>query len=192
MIEALLLRAKHWQVFLLLTGLCVFAGMVGVGVMGANVSSTGRAGTLGLLWGANTALGMLCFAGWFWSMGTFLISIVQPLLRLKTGFFRFSLIYPVLYSFAAGPFFLNPDASMFAVIIPLHFFAVFCMFYSLRFVAKSLVLAETGKPASFYDYAGPFFLIWFFPLGVWFIQPRVNRLYAARRNAEPRLQPTAP
>src|SRR5262249_22613374 len=44
-------------------------------------------------------------------------------------------------------------------------------------ISKSLVLAETTKPASFYDYAGPFFLLWFFPLGVWFTQPRINRLY---------------
>jgi uncharacterized RDD family membrane protein YckC len=44
-------------------------------------------------------------------------------------------------------------------------------------VSKNLVLAETSKPASFYDYAGPFFLIWFFPIGVWFTQPRINRLY---------------
>ncbi len=51
------------------------------------------------------------------------------------------------------------------------------MFYDLYFVSKNLVLAETSKSASFYDYAGPFFLIWFFPVGVWFIQPRINRLY---------------
>jgi hypothetical protein len=47
-------------------------------------------------------------------------------------------------------------------------------------VSKSLVLAETGKPASFYDYAGPFFLLWFFPVGIWIVQPRVNRLYSER------------
>jgi hypothetical protein len=45
------------------------------------------------------------------------------------------------------------------------------MFYNLYFVSKNLVVAETGKPASFHDYAGPFFLIWFFPIGIWFIQP---------------------
>jgi hypothetical protein len=59
------------------------------------------------------------------------------------------------------------------------------MFYNLYFVAKTLVLAETGKSASFYNYAGPFFLIWFFPIGVWFVQPRINRLYSEKRIAEP-------
>jgi uncharacterized RDD family membrane protein YckC len=54
---------------------------------------------------------------------------------------------------------------------------MFCMFYDVYFVSKNLVLAETSKSASFYDYARPFFLIWFFPVGVWFIQPRINRLH---------------
>jgi len=50
------------------------------------------------------------------------------------------------------------------VIVPLHFFAMFCLFYDLYFVSKSLVTAETRRPVTFYDYAGPFFLIWFFPM----------------------------
>jgi hypothetical protein len=61
---------------------------------------------------------------------------------------------------------------------------MFCLFYSVRFVSKSLTLAETCKPASFYEYAGPFFLIWFYPIGVWLVQPRVNRLYAGRSSVE--------
>ncbi len=73
----------------------------------------------------------------------------------------------------------NP--ALLAIIFPLHSLAVFCMFYDLYFVCKSLVLAETSRPVSFYDYAGPFFLIWFFPIGIWFTQPRVNRLYAERK-----------
>lgn len=66
-----------------------------------------------------------------------------------------------------------------------------CMFYLLYFVSKSLVLAETSKPASFYDYAGPFFLLWFFPIGIWIVQPKVNRLYSERQNTEPPIE-TAP
>jgi hypothetical protein len=34
----------------------------------------------------------------------------------------------------------------------------------------------THKAAGFYEYSGPFFLIWFFPIGLWIIQPRINRL----------------
>ena len=138
------------------------------------------------MWGVLTSLDTLCFVGWLWAMGAFLNSIVQPSLRLKTGFFRFLLIYPVLYIFVAAPFFFSPDPdpSMFAVILPFHFFAMFCLFYDIRFVSKSLALTETGRRATFYDYAGPFFLLWFFPIGIWFIQPRVNKLYADKHSPE--------
>ena len=38
---------------------------------------------------------------------------------------------------------------------------------------------RAGRRAdSFYDYAGAFFLLWFFPLGIWILQPRVNALAA--------------
>jgi len=73
---------------------------------------------------------------------------------------------------------LTLHAVLFLLIFPLHLLAMFCLFYLLYFVSKSLVLAETCKPASFNEYAGLFFLIWVFPIGVWFIQPRINRQYA--------------
>jgi len=60
---------------------------------------------------------------------------------------------------------------------------MFSLLYNVYFVSKTLVQAETGKPASFYDYAGPFFLLWFFPVGVWFTQPRINRLYEQHTSA---------
>jgi hypothetical protein len=183
-IEAFFLRAKHWQLFLLFVGAVGLGEMVATAIMTASISSTGSVGSAGFVWGAIMALGMLCFVGWFWALGTFLNSISQPSLRLKPSFFRFALIYPVLYIFLAAPFFLNPDTSMFAIILPLHFFAMFCLFYDLYFVSKHLVIAETGKGATFYDFAGPFFLIWFFPVGIWFVQPRINRFYAERNRAE--------
>lgn len=132
-------------------------------------------------------LNVLCFLGWLWSMGTFLSSILPPMLRMKMGFFRFALIYSALYLpvliVVYQSLLLNPEPL--AIIFPLHVFATFCVFYLLYFVSKNLLLAETGKPVSFHQYAGPFFLIWFFPVGVWITQPRINRLYAERRNAEP-------
>jgi hypothetical protein len=180
------LRAKHWQIFLLLFGITILGD---VAVISDSISETAQSpfGKAGLLFGVVMVLFMFCFLAWFWSMGSFLNLIVQPTLRLKMGFFRFALIYPVVYL----PVFMwlfqsiSLDPRLFVVILPLHFFAMFCMFYLLYFVSKSLVLAETSKSASFYDYAGPFFLIWFFPIGVWFTQPRINRLYQERNNVKP-------
>ena len=77
---------------------------------------------------------------------------------------------------------INP--KLFVATVPLSLLAVFCMFYNLYFVAKNLVTAETGRSASFSNYAGPFFLLWFFLIGVWFIQPRINRLYTEQPSVQ--------
>ena len=44
-----------------------------------------------------TYINMLFLLAWLWAMGSFLNSIVEPALRLGIGFFRFALIYPVIY-----------------------------------------------------------------------------------------------
>ena len=133
----------------------------------------------------------LCFLAWFGSMGLFLRSIVKQELRMGMRFFRFALIYPVVY---VPMFFLvvipEPGAPAW-VILALHIACMACLFYLLYFVSKDLVFAETGKHVSFYEYAGPFFLLWFFPIGIWFIQPKVNRLYAERSGTEMLTEPSA-
>ncbi len=64
---------------------------------------------------------------------------------------------------------------------------MFCQFYSLYFVSKTQALAENARPVSLADYIGYFVGLWIFPVGVWIIQPRINRLYT---NAAPLISPT--
>ena len=166
-------RAKHWQVFALLIGLSCIAEAVVMWTYPKSVSLIAAE----LCW--------VCFVVWFWSLGSFLDSLVEPDLRLSRPFFRFALAYPLVYM---GVFQIIPFEKLtlgygFAI-FPLHLFAMFCVFFDLNFVSKSLALAETGRAVSFYDYAGAFFLLWFFPLGIWFVQPRINRLYAGTLNRQ--------
>lgn len=176
-IRKFFLRAKHWQIFLLFVGanfVWIVATMSFVSTTWLSPQDFVKSQTL---LGVLTALFILWFLAWFWSMGSFLSSLAPPELRPNAVFFLFAVTYPALYCLAILPFFPSLLPGWFVFILPLHFLAMFCMFYDLYFVAKSLVLVETGKPATFYDYAGPFFLLWFFPIGVWFTQPRINRLY---------------
>lgn len=175
------LRAKHWQLFLLFA--ILFAGQMAT-MAWASLNPTEGFGGVGLRFWIVEGLFLLCFMAWFWSLGSFLDSLIPSALKLNMGFFRFALIYPIVYVFIFASFIQNPVLSRVAIILPLHLFAMACVFYSLYFVSKSFVLAETGKSASFYDYAGPFFLIWFFPIGIWVVQPRINRLYATGPTGE--------
>ena len=67
-------------------------------------------------------------------------------------------------------------AGMFFVIFPLHMFAMFAIFYCLYFVAKTYKTVELQRTVTFSDYAGEFFLFWFFPIGIWVIQPKINAM----------------
>jgi hypothetical protein len=175
-IANLLLQAKHWQIFVLLFVVPTVAEFAAIGVIPETIRSWHDFGTGGFIFLAGMLLYLLCFLAWFGSMGFFLHSIVVVGLRMETQFFRFSLAYPVFY-FPVFFLLVIPGTGISdQVIVPLHLVCMVCLFYVLYFVSRNLVLAETGKPASFYDYAGTLFLLWFFPIGVWFIQPRVNLL----------------
>lgn len=184
-VASLFLRAKHWQMFLLLFAVPTVAEMAAaVSISTRTIRSWNDLGRADLLLLGGTMLYILCVVTWFWSMGSFLGSIVKPELKLKEGFFRFALVYSALYMCVFVGLILTPEPGRAAFIVPLHLLCMFCSFYILYFVSKTLVLVETGKSASFYSYAGPFFLLWFYPLGVWLIQPKVNQLYAGRGDAE--------
>ena len=188
------LRAKHWQMFFLLLGIFLVANVALMTSMLTMTPSKEVFGKADMFYGGTMVLFTLFFVGWFWSLGSFPRSSADPALRLKMAFFRFAVIYILLYMpiFFALFYSITVHPAVFGIIFPLHLFAVYCMFYLLYFVSKSLALAESSKPVSFYDYSGPFFLLWFFPVGIWVIQPRVNRLFEQYGNAEPASRSSAP
>lgn len=190
-IANLFLQAKHWQIFLLLCAAPTVIEVAAVGVVPERIGAWHDLVPGGFLLLGVTLLWLLCIVAWVGSMGLFFWSMVMPELRMKTPFFRLSLVYPVLYYpiflFAVIPGIQIPVG----VIVPLHLACMVCLFYPLYFTSRNLVLLETGKPVTFYEYSGPFFLLWFFPIGVWFIQPKVNRLYAERTGAMKHLKSRA-
>jgi hypothetical protein len=71
----------------------------------------------------------------------------------------------------------EPNFMLFTLIFPLHLISMFCVFYCLYFVTKVIKTVERQEKVSFGDCLGDFFLIWFFFIGIWIIQPRINALY---------------
>lgn len=175
LVASLFLRAKHWQLFLLFLSVILLQVF---SIAKPFSDSPEELWRFSVLDGVVMALQVFFYVGWLWSMGSFLNSIVKAELRPRMGFFRFSSIYTALYVFFFMASFESNELVLWAVIIPLHLLEMFCILYLLFFVSKSLVLGERAKPVSFYDHAGPLFLLWLFPFGVWHIQPRVNRLCA--------------
>jgi hypothetical protein len=177
-IRQFFLRAKAHQVSFLVTGVSA----VGQGVILKSITTIpdGPAGTpfgrLPLAMVASICNSIVLL--WLGFLGTSLNEIARPNLRRNTIFFFLALevaaIYFILLSISVQ------DPRMLNKIGPLAIVGTVCLFYAVRFVAKGLVMAETGKDSTFAEYVTTLLLLCFFPLGIWVIQPRVNRLYAEK------------
>ena len=53
---------------------------------------------------------------------------------------------------------------------------MFCMFYMLYFTSKTIKTVELQREVTFGEFIGEFFALWFYIIGIWFIQPKVNKL----------------
>ena len=134
-------------------------------------------------------LDIVVILAWLFSVGTFLNSIVQPALRLNSSLFYLTLIVPLLYPLLSRSLDGSDLPSRAFVGTALDFLSAICAFYDVGFVADILIRAETDKPPSFTQVAGQFLLIWFFVIGVWSIQPKINRLYGEQLRRSPSLRP---
>lgn len=100
--------------------------------------------------------------------------------------FHFSLLFPVFYLTVVfvvfdGGYDINQDTYksygwIAALIVPMHLFTMYCMFYIIWFIGKAIATIENNKVVTFDVYAGNFFLLWFFPIGIWWMHPKVKRI----------------
>jgi hypothetical protein len=179
-ITTFFLSAKSWEMFLVFFGLMALSMVAMFNSIQAEPARDFGKGTLPFF--VCALLVMIGTLGWFGAVGWFLNSTVQPGLRPAAGIFRFALVYPVLYVVAFMILF-PPSPAEFVILLPLHMIAILCLFYLPIFVSKNLALVEMRKSVTFSDYATAFFLLWFLPIGVWVVQPRINRLYAEAKNS---------
>ena len=63
------------------------------------------------------------------------------------------------------------------IFLPLNLFSTFCIFHNYVFTAKTLKSVELQKKVKFEEYAGDFFCVWFQIIGIWIIQPKINKIY---------------
>jgi hypothetical protein len=129
--------------------------------------------------------------GWFWSVAVGLQKKVPENVTMKVKKFKVFFFIPMIYIIILMIFFTvstnglfesgyRPNTELFgrlfALIFPIHLFSMFCIFYSLYFVAKTFKTVELQREVKFGDFAGEFFMIWFYPIGVWIIQPKINKM----------------
>lgn len=193
------LKAKHWQLFLLTFGIPMIFQFIMMGAMLTNFGSSTRPDPSFMvnyfrLFPILMIIFMGVFFGWFWAIAIGLQKKVPKGVKMKTKkfkiFFFIPMTYILLISLGIGTAMSGlterievgdqPDVGLIGglmgIIFPLHLFSMFCIFYSLYFVAKTFKTVELQRETTFSDFAGEFFMIWFYPIGVWIIQPKVNKM----------------
>lgn len=171
------LRARHWQIFLLIWGTYIAGQIVITGFFpGGPVEHPWRAGFLSE---AVMAPAVMFLMGWIWSMGWFLFSISEWSLNLNIHVFRFAVVFSAIFLLGALPLVLSSTPSELEfVFIPLLLFCMCCLLYTFLFVSKTLASVEKGEALTGNEHALYFLLMFCSIIGVWLIQPKINRLYA--------------
>ncbi len=190
------LRLKHWQLFIITFGIPFILQMILMCSMVICVAGSHNPNPetfLSFFW--LFPIIMLLFMGslfcWIWQVSINLQTGIPEYLRMKTTMFKIFFFIPLIYILfiftVFGYIFTHlvgydqaPAKVVFTLllIVPVHLFSMFCIFYCIYFTARTLKTVELQRPVIVSDYIGEFFLIWFFFIGVWILQPRVNKFIA--------------
>jgi hypothetical protein len=176
------LTSKHWQLF----GLVIRIPLLLI-ISIAVVALKGEAKIAGYLLSVLLISFVLLFYGWFYSLGTSLNKKLPPNTSMPIKWFKAAVSIPILYFLLLALFIIldssttfstgNKNADTLPIIIPLHLLTSICTLFCLYFISKSLRTIELKRSVTFSEYVGEFLLIWFFPIGIWIIQPRVNKIF---------------
>ena len=152
--------APAWQLFLLM-GLPILLAAITAPIIESMIAM--QVGILIALW-------MVLL--WIYSVCTFINEkfsshLTIPIIRLKICLF-YNFIYSIFFSF-----FIIPEEYLGFF----HIIAIVSNIYCLYFLAKLLVMVEKKSKVNFNDYIGTFFAAYILIIGIWILQPRINRIY---------------
>gem|GEM_PF-6350695 len=57
-----------------------------------------------------------------------------------------------------------------------QFILLYCFIYLLIFISRSIAILEFQKPVGFSEFAGYFFCLFFFPIGIWWVNAKIRYL----------------
>ncbi len=175
-----IVRLKHWQVF----------SIIGVGYIMSYVLPTTnfKIGNITSIELAAIVTTITLFLLFFWTLtiGLFLNSITK-----NTYHFKNWILILAIFSCILGYTYLNLQRLKLAndffpfwvgsVSTLLTFWGLYYSFYQ---VAKSLKSIELNREARFSECIIDAIILFALPIGVWFIQPRVNRILRAVEQIE--------
>ena len=187
----LFLKIKHWQLFLVVWALPALI-KVPSWISKGYASNPELTILATYLW-----IGVLI--GWMYSIGVSLSKMLPENTKMNLKFFRICTIIPLILAVVVvvsasctyigiintESSFWKADSIIFKIVFTVFFlifailtqFTPIAIFYNSHFCSKTLKTIELQQKIKFGKYAIEFFLILFSFIGIWFIQPRVNKIF---------------
>ena len=163
------LSLKHWHIFIIL--------LVGSGLYNFTIQGNTQ---LSMCF---TIAGSIIYSLWPMLVGNELNQLLPKRITLNFNFFLIN-TFIWLVVFIGILVLSNGEGMSFTGLSALPMFYVFfAYYYFLAYPAKVLNSIEKGKEANLGQYIGDFFLILFLPIGIWFLQPRINRILENKKLA---------
>jgi len=192
------LSLKHWQLFISSVGLPLLLILVCLGFIVVQISNNSNIDSIFpyfvFILFINLLTPLLRLL-WNWFTTKALLAQLPSTVLLKPLLFKIC-FYSILTCFSLITLYLviclqinNTIQEFLEVILEIEIFILFfplltiislASFYILFFQAKVLKSVELQKEALLKDYINYFFLLWFYPIGLWIIQPRFNALSTSK------------
>jgi len=170
----MILKLKHWQVFIGLMTFMVLSFLPADSKLGSGNISSIELKTIFIV------IGQIVFFLWVLLLGLSLNSIKENPHHFNKIILVVSVLCCILGYGDLQLRALSSDGSSFnETISPILSLLTFLgIIYTFKNVPQSLKSIEMGVKAKFNDYILDAIMIFMFPIGIWFIQPRLNRIYS--------------
>lgn len=157
-----ILKIKHWQIFLLLFPFMIMASIE----FGEN------SGNLYLI---NLA-GIIIILLWSFILTDELIKIVSKEFNLKTNFYYFNAILTLVTIISISIIYEGEEAEFSGIYALIGMYIFYAYLQSFGFAGRIIKSMELNRKSKKRESIGYFFLLALFPIGIWFLQPKINKL----------------
>jgi hypothetical protein len=110
---------------------------------------------------------------WMYSIGIELNKKNQKDIGIKKILLNILVGYPTIYLISTWILILSGKMNM-DTILPFHFGAMFCTFLLMILTSRTIIKFEKEENLKESSGIGLFFGIWYYFIGIWYIQPKLN------------------
>jgi hypothetical protein len=165
-----ILRLKHWQVFIVIV----------IELLISNLKIEGNQTLTTIL----LLTGITIYFSWIIFVGHGLYQLLPDKIEMNYNLFMLN-SFVWLTAYVVVMVLSNGEGLTFTGLAALPGFYVFYAFlHFMMFPVRTLKSIEKGSKADIGECIGEFFLVVFLPIGIWFLQPRINKVAERQRTVE--------